>query len=212
MFTNCQCETLTQFINVQTGGGYADPFDIEMHNCVAELGTDVYLGGKVNFISINSRYSSANINVDNAAVKLTSINDTFAASDFFFLSGSPNTSFQNTMWGQNPPALYANRRYEDGALVKLTGTQANVVSGVATTLFALPLAAALYEVYAYLPNSGSGSLYMASSRIGADGNGLALIGGEAGANISISVSGTGVQVTQLSGVNQTIGWGYRKLT
>jgi hypothetical protein len=53
---------------------------------------------------------------------------------------------------------------------------------------------------------------MASSRIGADGGELAVIGGEAGANISISTSGSGVRVTQTSGVNQTIGWGYRRLT
>ena len=212
LFTNCQCETLTQFVNVQTGGGYADPFDIEMHGCVAELGTDVYLGGKVNFISINTRYSAANINVDNAAVKLTTINDTFAASDFFFLSGTPNTSFQNTMWGQTPSAIYGNRRYEDGVLVKLTGTEAGVVSGVATNLFLLPVTAGLYEVYVYLANAGSGSLYMASSRVGADGGEVARIGGESGANMAITVASNFVRATQTSGSTQTVSWGYRKLT
>jgi hypothetical protein len=212
LFTNCQCETLTQFVNVQTGGGYADPFDIEMHNCIAELGTDVYLGGKVNFTSINSRYSSANINVDNVAVKLTTINDTFAASDIYFLSGAANTSFQNTMWGQSPPATYANHRYEDGVLVKLTGTEAGVISGVATNLFLLPVTAGLYEVYVYLANAGAGSLYMASARVGADGGEVARIGGESGANMTITVASNYVRATQTSGTNQTVSWGYRKLT
>jgi hypothetical protein len=212
LFTNCQCETLTQFVNVQTGGGYVDPFDIEMHSCVAELGTDVYLGGRVNFISINSRYSSANINVDSVNVKLTTINDTFAASDFYFLSGTADGSFQNTIWGQSPSAIYGNRRYEDGVLVKLTGTEVGVISGVATNLVQLPVTAGLYEVYAYLANAGAGSLYMASARVGADGGEVALIGGENGANMSISVSGNFVQASQTSGVNQTVSWAFRKLT
>jgi hypothetical protein len=212
LFTNTQVETTTQFINVQTGGGYADPFDIEMHGCVAELGADVYLGGKVNFTSINSRYSAANINIDNADVKITSINDSFYTSDFYFLSGSASTSFQNTMWGAVAPALYANHRYEDGSLVKLTGVENNVISGVATNLYLLPATAGLYEVYAYFANAGSGNLYMASARVGADGTDVALIGGENGANMSISVASNYIRATQVSGINQAISWGFRKLT
>jgi hypothetical protein len=212
LFTNTQVETTTQFINVQTGGGYADPFDIEMHGCVAELGADVYLGGKVNFTSINSRYSAANINIDNADVKITRINDSFYTSDFYFLSGSASTSFQNTMWGAVAPALYANHRYEDGSLVKLTGVENNVISGVATNLYLLPATAGLYEVYAYFANAGSGNLYMASARVGADGTDVALIGGENGANMSISVASNYIRATQISGINQAISWGFRKLT
>jgi hypothetical protein len=76
----------------------------------------------------------------------------------------------------------------------------------------MPVTAGLYEVYAYLANIGSGSLYMASARVGANGTTVALIGGENGANISISVASNYIRATQISGVNQAVSWGFRKLT
>lgn len=212
LFTNCQCETLTQFLNVQTGGGYADPLPIEMNNCVAELSAHIYLGSAVDLLTINSRFSSANIYVDDADVRLSSINDVFASADYYFTAGSAAACFLNTMWGENPPPLYANYRFEDGTLVKQTGTTASVASGVATNLFQLPVAAGLYEVYVYLANAGSGSLYMASARVGADGGEVALIGSEHGANMTITVASNYVRATQTSGASQTVSWGYRKLT
>lgn len=208
-----QTENLTSVLNLQSGGGYTYPFVIEMRNGVYELGSEISLASPVHLITSNNRISGPGIFVDNANVKLSSYEDQFGGTaEFNFLAGSPETCFQNTVWGPNPSPIYSKYQFANGKLVQLTGTQSAVVSGVATTLFALPVTAALYEVYAYIPNAAAGSLYMASSRIGADGGTLAEIGGEAGANISLSVSGTAVQVTQTSGTNQTIGWGYRRLT
>ena len=212
LFTNCQCETLTQFLNVQAGGGYVDPLVIEMNGCVAELSAHIYLGSPVDLLTINSRFSSANIYVDDADVRLSSINDVFASADYYFTAGDAATCFVNTMWGENPPATYQNSRWEDGVLVKATGTETGVVSGVATNLFQLPTTAGLYEVYVYLANAGAGSLYMASARVGADGGEVALIGSEHGANMTITVASNYVRATQTSGASQTVSWGYRKLT
>ena len=86
----------------------------------------------------------------------------------------------------------------------------SVLNSSATTLFTLPTTAALYEIYAYL--AGGGSTYMRSARVGTDGTNVALIGGEGGAGMVASVSGLNVQVTQNSGVTQTVNWGYRRIT
>jgi hypothetical protein len=212
LIEGCQTENLTNLLVIQPGGGYTYPFVIEINNGVFEMGSEISLSSPVHLITSNNRLSTANIYVNNANVKLSTYEDQFQSADFYFLAGSPSACFQNTVWGPNPSALYSKYEFDNGQLVRLTGSQSAVVSGVATTLFSLPVTAALYEVYAYVPNAAAGSLYMASSRIGADGGELAVIGGEAGANISISTSGSGVRVTQTSGVNQTIGWGYRRLT
>jgi hypothetical protein len=211
LFTNTQCETLTQFVNVQPSAGGGATFDIVMNNCVAELGAHVYLASNVNFTSINTRYSSANIYIDDPDAKITTINDTFAAADFYFLAGAPDTSFINTIWGYSPSAIYSNRVYQNGLLVQMSGTATGVANLTPTTLFSLSNAQALYEVFAYIPEAAAGTTYMNSSRLGGDGGTLARIGGEAGAGMTVTVSGTNVRAEQNSGTSQTINWRWRRI-
>lgn len=212
LFTSCQAETLTQFIYLQPGGGYspATHFTIECNNCIAELGADVHLGNEVHFISKNSRWTST-IYIASKDVRVSSEHDDFeGVGDYSFLTGDPYAVFVNLIHGPKPAPSHHRYSFLNGKLFQDSGTTLTT-SGVANTMFTLPATAALYEVFAYLPNASSGSVYMASARIGVDGGTVAKIGGEAGANISITVSGADVQVNQTSGVNQAVNWAYQRV-
>ena len=99
----------------------------------------------------------------------------------------------------------------NGNAVNSGGGSVATTSGVAATLFTANLSiSALYEVTVVIAGLGSGS-YMATARIVTDTVALVRLGGEDGANISITVSGANVQVTQISGAPQAITYFYQKI-
>lgn len=89
-----------------------------------------------------------------------------------------------------------------------TGT-VSASTGTATTIFTPANGVAMYEVYASIDSAGSA--YMATARIGFDGSNVFRMGGENGANMTITVSGSNVQVTQTSGATQTVRYSYLKI-
>jgi len=210
LIAGCQSESVTNFLVVAATASYTNEFVILIRDSILELGSDIYLGKPVYLITENNRFSSAGIYSDNAGNKFSTSNDFFEGlAEFYFLTGSFSSQFFQTLWGPNPSPAYSNYVFNEGKLVNLIGST-SVPNVTATTLFALPTTAGLYEIYAYLANGGS--TYMRSSRVGTDGTNVVLIGGEGGAGMVASVSGANVQVTQNSGITQTINWGYRRIT
>jgi hypothetical protein len=210
LIAGCQTENLTNSLAVASTASYTNEFVIMVRDCIFELGSDMYFGKPVHLITENNRFSSASIYSDNASNKFSTFTDFFeGTAEFYFLTGSPLNQFFETLWGPNPSPLYSNYVFNEGQLVNLTGST-TVANVTATTMFALPVAAGLYEVYAYL--AAGGSMFMRSARVGTDGTNVVLIGGEGGSGVVLSVSGAGVQVTQNSGVTQTVYWGYRRIT
>lgn len=93
----------------------------------------------------------------------------------------------------------------DGPSVNSGAGNTATVSGVATTIATISGASpALYEVFACL--GGAGATYMSTARVGWDAANLTRIGGENGANLTITTSGANIQVTQISGINQIVAW------
>lgn len=82
---------------------------------------------------------------------------------------------------------------------------AGVFNNTATTITTISGATpAMYDVFACL--GGAGANFMANARLGWDGTNLTRMGGENGANMTITVSGANVQVTQTAGSTQTVAW------
>lgn len=91
-----------------------------------------------------------------------------------------------------------------------TGSVATT-SGVAATLFTTSLVtASMYIVYAYIDSSGSATL-VANAMISVDRGATVRMGGDNGANLTITVSGDNVQVTQTSGAGQTVQYRYLRV-
>lgn len=210
LIAGCQTENLTNSLVVASTASYTNEFVIMVRDCIFELGSDMYFGKPVHLITENNRFSSASIYSDNVSNKFSTFTDFFEGSaEFYFLTGVFSSQFFETLWGPNPSPAYGNYVFNEGRLVKRIGST-SVPNATATTLFSLPTTAGLYEIYAYL--AAGGSTYMRSARVGVDGTNVVLIGGEGGAGMVASVSGANVQVTQNSGVTQTVNWGYRRIT
>jgi len=99
----------------------------------------------------------------------------------------------------------------NGPAIKSASAVVSIPTATATTIFTPSGTLGMYQVFACLPDSGSGTTYMATARIGYDRSAPARMGGENGANLSITVSGANVQVTQTSGVTQSIYYTYQKI-
>ena len=95
--------------------------------------------------------------------------------------------------------------------VNSTGSEIGNVSsatGVGTTIFT-PSGAARgrYDVVALIANSGAPSQYAASATVIWDGSGARIISDDA-ANLTLTLSGNDVKITQTSGSTQTVYWAY----
>lgn len=83
----------------------------------------------------------------------------------------------------------------------------SATTAVATTAFSAT-AAGRYDVVAYISNLGTA--YTAFSTVVSDGTNARLSSSN-GANLTITLSGTDVQVTQTSGSTQTVAFAYQQL-
>jgi hypothetical protein len=99
----------------------------------------------------------------------------------------------------------------NGPSIKSASALVSAPTATATTMFTPSGGLGMYEVFACLPDAGSGTTYMATARIGYDRSAPARMGGENGSNLSITVSGANVQVTQTSGVTQSVYYTYQKI-
>jgi hypothetical protein len=87
------------------------------------------------------------------------------------------------------------------ATVKTAGSSASIATATATTIFTA--ATGMYIVNAFVGFSGAPSQYTALAYVLCDGNGARIIA-DNGSNLTITLSGLNVQVTQTSGINQTV--------
>jgi hypothetical protein len=98
-----------------------------------------------------------------------------------------------------------------GDSIKSESGSVATTSSVAATAFTVSGSLGMYQVFACLPSTGVGTAYKAHAIIGWDATGAGYISGTNGANLTITLSGSNVQVTQTSGVNQSIYFVYQKI-
>lgn len=95
------------------------------------------------------------------------------------------------------------------ASAKTASGSLSVANATATTIFTTA-GAGIFQVYAYLAFSGAASVYTASAIVMNDGNGARIVANNT-ANLSLTLSGLAVQVTQTSTVTQTVSYTYLKI-
>jgi hypothetical protein len=98
-----------------------------------------------------------------------------------------------------------------GDSIKSDSGSVATTSSVAATAFTVSGSIGMYQVFVCLPSIGAGTAYKAYAIIGWDATGAGYISGTNGANLTITLSGSNVQVTQTSGVNQSIYFAYQKI-
>lgn len=203
LFTNCQTETLTQFLNIQANTlSFSLPFVIEARNCIMELGCDIFLGSDCHFISRNNRYSNASIFINDVAARLSSYEDDFeGTSDISFLAGAPATSFVNLVHGVSPSPTYKNQSYLDAVLLKDRATT-SVPNATATTIYVIPAEAAFYDIYVYIANGAS--IYDSVATVVHNGTNATIKNIDNGTGMSITLSGLAIQANQNSGTTQDV--------
>lgn len=129
------------------------------------------------------------------------LNVRYDASNHLAIDVSAGGIVTYTATGAGAAHVFPNR------LRTASGTQ-SASDSVATTLFALP-GAGMYKVLAYIANAGS--IYLAEATYGHDGTNARLIEANNGANMSLTLSGTNVQGTQISGGVNTITYAYLRI-
>jgi hypothetical protein len=110
--------------------------------------------------------------------------------------------------GENAPGnrwLEVNAITVKGSVVKSGSGVSTLVTATPTTIFSA-LTAGRYDVGAYLQQSGPGpSYYAAFATVISDGAAARIVSND-GVLLTITLSGTNVQLTQSSGSNQDITW------
>ena len=87
----------------------------------------------------------------------------------------------------------------------------SATTAVATTIFSITAAlTGRYEVVALIGFSGAPAQYTAIATIIWDGNGSRVVANN-GANLTITISGSNVQITQTSGSTQTVSWSFLRI-
>jgi hypothetical protein len=155
---------------------------------------------KVTFAGTNAIVSGGTYNnIYNTGTGTNFNNVTYANNGGVFSNTGTYTS--STRMYNNTIGTYDTdlNAFSIGPVVK-----AGVASGVATTMFALPTTGGtrFYQVLAYLPLNGDTTNYAAYALIAQDLTSSRIITQVDGARLTITLSGSNVQVTQTSGANQ----------
>ena len=112
---------------------------------------------------------------------------------------SPNTGAFTTLSSSGVATLSG---------LKTASGNVTTTSGVASTIFTMSgTSRGRYEVVALIPNSGGASQYTAIATAIWDGSGARIISNN-GSNLTLTLSGGSVQVTQSAGSAQTVYWSY----
>ena len=94
---------------------------------------------------------------------------------------------------------------------KTASGSVSATTAVATTIFSITAAlTGRYEVVALVGFSGAPAQYTAIATIIWDGNGSRVVANN-GANLTITISGSNVQITQTSGSTQTVSWSFLRI-
>lgn len=154
--------------------------------------------------------------------------NTNAYYDVIFGAGSRNLPLGITTGIQpisNKPGPIGGVTPNSGAFTTLSATgQANIAkinsakgvatataSGVATTIFTLSgiasAAGGRYDIVAFIGNSGNATLYTVAATAFWDGSGARIVASNT-ANMTLTLSGADVQITQTSGIANDVYWGY----
>ncbi len=183
-------DSLAYFLDVDTTAGYANVYNtINLEGCAVEAPCRIRRTTKL--ISKATRYTH-DVTCSGDDIEVHSIADSWSPTTTKFL-----------MTGLRP------RLFVHGGSTQTTSSTASVATATATTVFTLPASAGAYQVFVWL--TAGGSTYQSFATLMCDGTTLARIGGTNGANMTITVSGRNVQVTQSSGVSQTVQWSYVRL-
>lgn len=112
---NCQAETLANFILVAPTNASTYAFTLQCRMCIAELGADIELNGKVHFASYNNRWTIG-IYVNDTDVKVSSIGDYFGAGNQFWFVGtsSINDCLITMLPGPDTAPVYQYVQYIGG--------------------------------------------------------------------------------------------------
>lgn len=104
----------------------------------------------------------------------------------------------------------ANGRFSvNGDSARSFSSTFSAPTATATTMFSVSGNPGRYDIVASMDSSGSS--YMAVATVVWDGANASRITGVDGANLAITVSGANVQVTQTSGITQTVRYSYLKI-
>jgi hypothetical protein len=98
-----------------------------------------------------------------------------------------------------------------GGIRTAAGFLSSIASGTATTAFSITAAnRGRYEVVAMIANSGDASIYSAISTVIWDGTTGRAVSNN-GTLFTITLSGSNVQVTQISGSAQDVYWSFQRI-
>lgn len=186
---NCQAESIDYFLHVDTSTGFENNYNqIQLIGCIVEAECLIERQSKI--VSVSSRYTE-DVTCSGDDVEVHSFADSWLpTTKKFVMSGLRPRLFVSPGSTQTSGSVSAN-------------------NATATTAFTLPASAGVYKVYAYIANVGS--LYQSVADLVCDGTTLLRIDGVNGANLTITVSGRNVQVTQSSGVTQSVAYQWLRI-
>jgi len=196
VFTNIDFENTTPKTNVSING-IQNTFIgglIPLSACKAQIGSNSeqnkFLGGSYGQIEILS------------GAYLNSFTDVTVTSNSGLTDNGTNTKLDNVIVNNSPIYKYNAVQQSIAGFYSSGGVLTSVASGSPTTMFASAFGS--YMLTVFVPNLGSN--YIASSFVIDDSTNCNLSGYSNGANISLSISGKNVRVTQTSGSSQNIEW------
>lgn len=195
-FINIDYENTTPITNVYIDG-IQNTFNgglIPLSACKIELGPNSnqnkFIGGTYGSVELL------------AGATLNSFTDVTITAAGGLVDNGTNTKFDNVIVDTAPVYQYnAAQKSKDG-FYSVGGTLTAVPNNTATTMFASQYGS--YMLTVLIPNAGSN--YMASAFVIDDATNCQLSGYSNGANISITISGKNVRVTQTSGAPQDVVW------
>lgn len=193
-------------IDISTGGaiaGSSDSVRLFSNSAFNTAGNNVYKNA-----ATAGRYDiQGNVHTWNISTNTPSAGGTITFSPAMTLDASGNLLVGTTSTAgssSNATALVL------GGARTANGT-VSATTAVATTIFSITAAlTGRYEVVALIGFSGAPAQYTAIATIIWDGNGSRVVANN-GANLTITISGSNVQITQTSGSTQTVSWSFLRI-
>jgi hypothetical protein len=172
--------------------------------CLGFTGQGIYSYGisvSLNTFINNGVFSSASVPLIDGGI---TIPNRFSLQSNMFVEGFTSNVYSSTTSGL--VSLYINTVNTPYPVTARPSKTVATATATATTLFSPP-AVGLYIIYAYQENASSVA-YTAQASVINTGGGVFLISANNGANMTITVSGSNVQVTQTSGSNMLVNFNY----
>lgn len=189
--TNTQGEPgLTYFLRVDNTAGFeTNQMPINLRTCMFEA--PIQLDRKCRLVFDHCR-STSNITVAG--------NDVFIEYDLPLFIGGGAFSVTGLRFKRIPTPAE-------------TGSTASIATATPVTIINFPISEGRYEVSCWLTSGGA--IYAVTARVLCDGTNLIITGADystPSTNVTLSVSGRNIQITQISGATQTMQWSWRRLS